>query len=81
MKALDITVAVLLIVGALNWGLVGIFQFDLVAAIFGPATWLSRVVYTLVGLAAVYQIVQFRAELRRWHCETGRPIAAEVTHS
>jgi uncharacterized protein len=43
----------LVIVGALNWGLVGLFQFDLVAALFGPASALSRLVYSLVGLSGV----------------------------
>lgn len=47
---------VLLIVGGLNWGLVGLFDFDLVAAIFGPGTTLARVVYILVGIAAVVKI-------------------------
>jgi len=44
---------VLVIVGAVNWGLVGLFQFDLVATLFGPASALSRLVYSLVGLAGV----------------------------
>ena len=43
----------LVVVGAVNWGLVGLFQFDLVAALFGPASGLSRLVYSLVGLAGV----------------------------
>lgn len=47
---------VLVIVGGLNWGLVGLFKFDLVATIFGPMSILSRVVYTLVGIAAAYTI-------------------------
>ncbi len=56
MKNLDILVAVLLVVGGLNWGLWGLFQFDLVAALFGGnAATISRVVYTLVGISAVYQ--------------------------
>lgn len=45
---------ILLIVGGLNWGLIGIFQWDLVATIFGNMSAISRVVYTLVGLSAVY---------------------------
>lgn len=45
---------VLVIVGGLNWGLVGAFNFDLVAAIFGVMSTLSRIVYILVGLAALY---------------------------
>jgi uncharacterized protein len=44
---------VLVIVGAVNWGLVGFFQFDLVAALFGPMSPLSRLVYSLVGLAGI----------------------------
>ena len=67
MKTLDIIVAVLLVVGGLNWGLVGLFQFDLVAAIFGgQSAALSRAVYTLVGLSAVYQALSWKAIQRRW---------------
>lgn len=47
---------ILLIVGGLNWGLVGLFNFDLVAAIFGAGSVLSRVVYVVVGLSALYAI-------------------------
>lgn len=46
----------LLIVGGLNWGLVGLLSFDLVAALFGEMTFLSRVVYTLVGASALWQL-------------------------
>lgn len=52
----DTIALVLMIVGGLNWGLVGLLSFDLVAAIFGPMTLLSRIVYVLVGLAALYGI-------------------------
>lgn len=48
---------VLVIIGALNWGLVGAFNFDLVATIFGDMSVISRVVYVLVGLSALYSIV------------------------
>jgi uncharacterized membrane protein YuzA (DUF378 family) len=62
MKALSSIAAVLLIVGGLNWGLVAIAKFDLVAWIagqeFGEATALSRIVYGLVGLAAVYGVTR-----------------------
>jgi len=47
---------ILIIVGGLNWGLVGLFNFDLVAAIFGMMSALSRVVYILVGLSAIYTL-------------------------
>jgi len=57
MKILNLTTLVLLIVGGLNWGLVGLFGFDLVAALFGAGTAPSRAVYVLVGLSAVWQLV------------------------
>jgi uncharacterized membrane protein YuzA (DUF378 family) len=73
MKKLDIAAAALLIVGGLNWGLVAIAGFDLVAAIvgleFGETNAVSRLVYGLVGLAAVYQIAQQHAIRRRWSRE------------
>ena len=74
MKKLDVLAAALVIVGGLNWGLVSVAEFDLVAALFGlefgetnPAT---RVVYGLVGLAAAYQIAQQAAIRRRWAAVT-----------
>ena len=66
MRTIDIVVAVLLVIGGLNWGLVGLLQFDLVAAVFGEASAVSRLVYVIVGLCAVYQAVQWRAIQRRW---------------
>lgn len=57
MRILNVITLVLLIVGGLNWGLVGAFDFNLVSALFGEMTPLSRIVYVLVGLAAVYQII------------------------
>ena len=57
MRALNTITLVLLIVGGLNWGLVGLANFDLVATIFGEMTPLSRIVYILVGLSALWQIV------------------------
>jgi uncharacterized membrane protein YuzA (DUF378 family) len=61
MKAMDTIARVLLVVGGLNWGLVGVANFDLVAELFGPLSPASRVVYTLVGLAALYELVQWKA--------------------
>lgn len=66
MRTIDVLAAVLLVVGGLNWGLVGFFDFDLVAALFGAGSPLARVVYGLVGFAAVYQIATIRAIQRRW---------------
>lgn len=54
LTAIDWIAFILLLVGGLNWGLVGVFGFDLVATIFGSMTLLSRVVYALVGLATIY---------------------------
>ncbi len=67
MKSLDVLAAALLIIGGLNWGLVGLFQFDLVAAIFGSqSAMLSRVVYILVGISAAYQAITWKTIQRRW---------------
>jgi len=57
MSILNKITLLLLIVGGLNWGLVGLANFDLVAALFGDMSVLSRIVYSLVGLSAVYQII------------------------
>jgi len=57
MKTINIITLALIIVGGLNWGLVGLFSFDLVAAIFGEGSALSRLVYILVGVSAVWQLV------------------------
>ena len=54
---LNILTLILLAVGGLNWGLVGAFNFDLVAALFGEMSVLSRLVYVVVGLSAIYQLV------------------------
>jgi len=56
MKPLSLTAIILLIIGGLNWGLVGLIDFDLVKAIFGDMTLISRIVYVIVGVAAVYTI-------------------------
>ncbi len=74
MKTLDVIAAVLLVIGGLNWGLVGVARFDLVAAIFGmkfgETSTLSSAVYVLVGLAALYEAVSFNAIQHRWAHES-----------
>lgn len=72
MKTLDVIVAVLLVVGGLNWGLVGLFDFDLVATLFGGMSAVSRTVYALVGFAALYQGVSWKAIQRRWQMAPAR---------
>lgn len=60
MKAINLITLLLIIIGGINWLLVGAFQFDLVAAIFGGQdAALARIVYVLVGLSAIYQLVPF----------------------
>ena len=73
MKALNLVTLILLIVGGLNWGLVGAFEFDLVAAIFGDGSALSRLVYVLVGLSGLWQIMPLMSAFRvgEAHAEAG----------
>lgn len=66
MKTLDVVAAVLLVIGGLNWGLVGAAQFDLVATLFGSMSGMSKVVYAMVGFAAIYQALQWKSIQRRW---------------
>jgi uncharacterized protein len=56
LMVLDWIALVLVIIGAINWGLVGLFSFDLVAAIFGSLSIISRIIYDLVGLSGIYLI-------------------------
>ena len=55
----DYTALVLTIIGAINWGLIGLFKFDLVAFVFGDMTVMSRIVYAIVGIAGLYLISVF----------------------
>ncbi len=59
MKWLDYILLALAIIGCINWGLIGFFQFNLVAFLFGDATWLSRIIYAVVGLCGLYAISFF----------------------
>ena len=74
MKKLDVLAAVLVVVGGLNWGLVAVSEFDLVAALvgleFGETNAVTRIVNGLVGLAAAYQVAQQAAIRRRWSTAT-----------
>ena len=71
MKALDLIATLLIVVGALNWGLVAVAEFDLVAFVagesFGETNLFSRLVYGLVGLAAIYEVAAIQGIRRRWH--------------
>ncbi|MCG7393004.1 DUF378 domain-containing protein [Microvirga sp. ACRRW] len=64
MRAINIITLILLIIGGINWGLMGLAQFDLVATLFGgPDSALSRIVYVLVGLSALWQLVPLFQDL------------------
>ncbi len=58
-KGLDYTILTIVIIGAINWGLIGFFRFDLVAFLFGEMSWISRIVYALVGLSGLYMVSVF----------------------
>jgi len=77
MRKLDVLAAVLVVVGALNWGLVAVARFDLVATLFGmrfgEVSGASAVVYTLVGAAGAYQALLWKGIQRRWN---GSPMVA-----
>ena len=53
-KCFDYTALTLVIVGAINWGLIGIFKLDLINLLFGNMSWISRIIYSLVGIAGLY---------------------------
>lgn len=57
MNALDWIAWILVLIGAINWGLIGFFKYNFIASIFGDMTLISRLIYALVGIAAVYLIV------------------------
>lgn len=59
MRGLDIIALILVVIGAINWGLIGFFDFNLVSALFGSMTTFSRVIYSLVGIAGLYAISFF----------------------
>ena len=59
MKTLDYIALILVAIGAINWGLIGFFSFDLIRMIFGDMTMVSRVVYALVGIAGLYSLSFF----------------------
>lgn len=65
-KSIDVIAYALLMIGALNWGMVGLFGFDLVAGLFGSMTILSRIVYTLVGVTALYDLLSLPCIFKRW---------------
>ena len=81
-KALDYTALTIAIIGAVNWGLVGFFNFNLVSFLFGSMSWISRIVYALVGICGLYLDVYKRqvfAILYGKRLSAGMPFLS-VTH-
>jgi uncharacterized membrane protein YuzA (DUF378 family) len=70
MKVLEVLATVLLLIGGLNWGLIGFFDFNLVAALFGEGSAMSSFIYGLVGLSALFEVLDlafgFRSMKYRW---------------
>ena len=56
---LDIVALLLIIIGAINWGLIGFFRFDLIASLFGQLSAISRIIYAIVGIAGIYSLILF----------------------
>mgnify|MGYP000579863366 FL=1 len=56
---LDIVCLILIIIGAINWGLIGFFTFDLVSVIFGNMSMITRIIFAVVGIAGIYSLVLF----------------------
>ena len=53
-RGLDYTALIISMIGALNWGLIGLFKFNLVSWIFGDMSWISRIIYVIVGICGLY---------------------------
>ena len=73
MKTLDVIVSIFLLIGALNWGFVGFSEFNLITAIFGEGGAVTRAIYAVIGLSALYEIGCITFGLRKTHerwCET-----------
>lgn len=65
-RFLDVLFAIVLVIGGLNWGIIGIFNWNFVGWIFQDVYVLARITYILVGLAALWQIFQFKSIQSRW---------------
>jgi uncharacterized membrane protein YuzA (DUF378 family) len=80
-KTFDVVAAALVVVGALNWGLVGMLNFDLVAALLGPGSAAARAVYALVGVCGLFQAIQWKSIQKRWGGVARPAIAAAASRN
>lgn len=67
-KCLDYIALIITIIGAINWGLIGFFSFDLIAWIFGDMSWLSRIIYAIVGICGLY-LISFLGRIKTYNSE------------
>lgn len=67
LKSLDVLVWSLLTIGGINWGMIGIFNIDLLAILFGSMTVINQLIYAAVGLSAVYEILGVKSIAHRWN--------------
>ncbi len=76
MKQLDIIFGALLVIGGLNLGLVGLLDYNFIDTVFGETSMIPRMIYGLVGLAAIYDILTIKAIWKRWELRFKRPATA-----
>ena len=76
MKKLDVLFGTLLIIGGLNLGLIGLLDYNFIEAMFGEMSMIPRMIYGLVGLAAIYDIFTIKAIWKRWDLHLRRPKTA-----
>lgn len=72
MKALDAIALILVVIGGVNWGLIGLFDYNLVSALFGADSIVTRVIYVVVGIAAIYALISFLAKMSAADATTPR---------
>ena len=61
MRSVNIITGILILIGALNWGIVGLFNYNVIGFLFGEASLLTRIVYVLVGLSGLWQLIRYRS--------------------
>ena len=78
MRIIDCCSYALLMIGAINFGLMGLFGFNLIAGIFGFMTMPTRVIYCAIGLAAIYDLVEVKAIWKRWEVQLHTPVRVKA---
>jgi uncharacterized membrane protein YuzA (DUF378 family) len=81
LKTLQNIALALVIIGAINWGLIGFFQFNLVSALFGENTFLSRLIYGLVGLSGIVCLSLFMRQENAVEENVNRPVPGKLNYS